>query len=200
MDVPPRKRFDLNSLPKEKDALDKFIQTAPKEILFPIMLQLDPKEIRIICESRNKRVRDVCNSEDFQKAYWEIHRRKLMQREIDVSFKNKEFFLIDDKLNRLKIKINNDGKIKSIVYHANVGIVQNIISLIKSEKGYKLGFPENTLLPVDKKEYSKNIERDWFEKSNYADEKGINEFISEIKDILKNVNYKGKNLLEYVKF
>ena len=201
MELPPRKRFDMSSLPKDKDALDKFIQSAPKEILFPIMLEVDTKEIRIICESKNKKVRDICNSKEFQKVYWQIHRRKLMQGNININVKDEKIILTDEKGNRLLIKTESNGRIKKIEYIANIGLLKYSIFLIKSLKGYKLVFPKDCFIkgPVEK-EYSQSIERDWFIKDKEADQKGVEEFISEVKDVLKQFEYKGEKLSEYVKF
>ena len=45
------------------------MQNLPKEALFNLLLQIEPKEIKIVCLSRNSKVREICNSEYFQEAY-----------------------------------------------------------------------------------------------------------------------------------
>jgi len=62
----------------EENIDPKYISKLDKPALFSLMLELDPREIRIVCYSKNKKVRDVCNSKAFQKAYWDKHRKKLM--------------------------------------------------------------------------------------------------------------------------
>ena len=44
-----------------------------KEEIFQLLLQLEPNEIRIVCFSKNKRVREVCTSKYFRDTYKEKH-------------------------------------------------------------------------------------------------------------------------------
>ena len=40
----------------------EYISKLDKPALFSLMLELDPREIRIVCYSKNKKVRDICNN------------------------------------------------------------------------------------------------------------------------------------------
>ena len=51
------------------------IQNLPKEALFSLLLQIEPVEIKTVCFSRNKKVREICNSEYFRETYKQKYRK-----------------------------------------------------------------------------------------------------------------------------
>ena len=51
------------------------IHELPKEALFTLFLQIEPEEIKTVCFSRNKKVREICNSNYFQQAYGQKYRK-----------------------------------------------------------------------------------------------------------------------------
>tara|TARA_R110001599_G_scaffold108188_2_gene271212 strand:+ start:1220 stop:1459 length:240 start_codon:yes stop_codon:yes gene_type:complete len=53
------------------------IQSLPKEVLFSLFLQVEPKEMRTVCFWKNKKVREICNSKYFQDSYKQKHREVL---------------------------------------------------------------------------------------------------------------------------
>ena len=53
------------------------IQKLPIEALFSLLLQVEPHEFKIVSLSRDKKVREICNSKYFQEAYKEKHREIL---------------------------------------------------------------------------------------------------------------------------
>ncbi len=61
------------------------ITAFPKEVLFNLLLMIEPHEIKTVCQSKNSRVRAICSSDLFQKAYKIKHFKKLMQGKISVS-------------------------------------------------------------------------------------------------------------------
>jgi len=46
------------------------LKNLSKEELFDLILQVDPSEIKFVCQSKNIRVKEICNSEEFKKAYY----------------------------------------------------------------------------------------------------------------------------------
>ena len=51
------------------------IHHLPKEALFTLLLQVEPTEIKTVCFSKNKKVREICNSEYFREAYKQKYRK-----------------------------------------------------------------------------------------------------------------------------
>ena len=51
------------------------IHNLPKEALFSLLLQVEPEEIKTVCFSRNKKVREICNSEYFRETYNQKYRQ-----------------------------------------------------------------------------------------------------------------------------
>jgi hypothetical protein len=46
------------------------IKNLSREELFDLLLQVDPKEIDIVCQSKNLKVREICASDEFKKVYY----------------------------------------------------------------------------------------------------------------------------------
>ena len=115
-------------------------------------------------------------------------------------------FFADEKNNNLHVEIDkNNKKIKRISYIAELETIGNIniLFLTKASGEYTLGALKTHYDPQDpeSKKFISSIHREeWFDDDRFANEKGIKEFISEVKDVLKDFDYKGKNLSEIVKF
>tara|TARA_R110002153_G_scaffold156744_1_gene308693 strand:+ start:399 stop:899 length:501 start_codon:yes stop_codon:yes gene_type:complete len=45
------------------------IHELPKEALFSLFLQIEPEELKTVSFSKNKKVREICNSKYFQEVY-----------------------------------------------------------------------------------------------------------------------------------
>jgi len=65
-------------LKKEEEEKKIDINNLPKEALFQLLLQVEPKEIKIVCHSKNPRVRQICSSGLFQEAYKKKYPKKLL--------------------------------------------------------------------------------------------------------------------------
>ena len=52
----------MNTRSKTKLQLQQDIKLLPKEALFQLLLQVEPREIKIVCYSKNPRVREICSS------------------------------------------------------------------------------------------------------------------------------------------
>ncbi len=77
----------------------------PKEVLFDLLLKVEPHEIDIVCRSKNSRVRAICSSKLFQEAYKLKYPRKLMTGEISVSKQFHEIYIFtDEKGNKITIE------------------------------------------------------------------------------------------------
>tara|TARA_R110001599_G_scaffold96905_4_gene250217 strand:- start:323 stop:907 length:585 start_codon:yes stop_codon:yes gene_type:complete len=50
------------------------IHNLPKEALFILLLQLDPRELKTVALSSNKKIREICSSKYFQEIYKPKHR------------------------------------------------------------------------------------------------------------------------------
>lgn len=78
-----------------------------KEALFNLLLMVEPDEIKIVCHSKNPRVRIICSSPLFQEAYKKKYPRKLMIGKITHSYKDFMdgglYVFIDEKGNQIKI-------------------------------------------------------------------------------------------------
>ena len=58
------------------------IHNLPKEALFSLFLQIEPEEIKTFCLTKNKKVREICNSEYFRETY------KQKYRKVDLSYRD----------------------------------------------------------------------------------------------------------------
>ena len=58
-----RKAYD-NKYPRRAD-----FSLLPKEALFQLLLKIEPEEIKQVCFSKNRKVREICNSNYFQSIY-----------------------------------------------------------------------------------------------------------------------------------
>jgi len=96
---------------KTKKLID--INKLPKEALFNLLLQVEPKEIKIVCRSKNPRVREICNSELFKNAYKEKYPKKLIGDKSYVNFK-KGFIEIIDEITLNAIIISYDVESKEL--------------------------------------------------------------------------------------
>ncbi len=91
------------------------ITALPKEVLFDLLLKVEPHEIDIVCRSKNSRVRAICSSKLFQQAYKKKYPKKLMTGKISMSTSNNFYIFIDEKENEIVIEHEN-GEIYSIEY------------------------------------------------------------------------------------
>ncbi len=83
------------------------ITSLPKEVLFNLLLMIEPHEIGTVCQSKNVRVRAICSSQLFQEAYKKKYPRKLMTGNISVSKDDNIYTFIDEKGNEMKISLAN---------------------------------------------------------------------------------------------
>ena len=91
------------------------ITALPKEVLFNLLLIVEPHEIDIVCRSKNSRVRAICSSRMFQQAYKLKYPRKLMIGKISVNKSGDFYIFTDEKENEIVMEHEN-GKIDSIEY------------------------------------------------------------------------------------
>ena len=82
------------------------ITKLPKEVLFDLLLMVEPHEIGTVCRSKNSRVRAICSSKLFQQAYKKKYPRKLMTGKISVSVKMTYYTFKDEKGNQIIIGDN----------------------------------------------------------------------------------------------
>ena len=64
------------------------IHDLPKEALFSLLLQVDPKEIKIVCLSKIRKVREICNSEYFRETYKQKYRKVVFRGRKDLTEKD----------------------------------------------------------------------------------------------------------------
>ena len=83
------------------------ITSLPKEVLFNLLLMVEPHEIGTVCQSKNVRVRAICSSQLFQEAYKKKYPRKLMTGNISVSKDDNIYTFTDEKDNEIKISMAN---------------------------------------------------------------------------------------------
>lgn len=87
------------------------INNLPKEALFDLLLQVEPREIKIVCYSKNPRVRQICNSGLFKKAYKEKYPKKLIGDQSFANFGKGFIEIVDEKkLNVIRISYDEDSK------------------------------------------------------------------------------------------
>ena len=79
------------------------INSFPKEVLFNLLLMVEPYEIGTVCQSKNTRVRTICSSQLFQEAYKKKYPRKLMTGNISVSKHRDNYTFTDGKGNQIFI-------------------------------------------------------------------------------------------------
>lgn len=91
------------------------ITKLPKEVLFELLLRVEPHEIDIVCRSKNSRVRAICSSQMFQQAYKLKYPKKLMTGKISMSIFTDFYIFTDEKENEIVIEHEN-GEIDSIEY------------------------------------------------------------------------------------
>ena len=104
-----RSKSKKEKLEKEKLENKLDITNLPKEALFNLLLQVEPNEIKIVCLSKNPRVREICNSALFKKAYKEKYPKKLMGDRKFANFGRGFIEIIDEKkLNIIRISYNED--------------------------------------------------------------------------------------------
>ena len=95
------------------------IKYLPKEALFNLLLQLEPREMKIVCGSLNRKVREICQSDLFKKAY--SYKYYLLKGKIEIDedkFNGLKRLILKDEIgNKLDILYKNDGKtISAITY------------------------------------------------------------------------------------
>lgn len=95
------------------------INKLPKPALFNLIMQLEPREMKIVCGSNNSRVREICRSSLFQKAYSQKY--DLLKQPIEIEEDRilglKKINLTDAKGNKLDILYKADEKtIHGITY------------------------------------------------------------------------------------
>jgi hypothetical protein len=186
----------VNKFPKKLD-VNKF----PKEVLFNLLLQVEPNEIKIVCYSKNPNVRKICNSEIFKKAYKEKYPRKLMNGPFDVATNPMDKYsfeimkienvkapiilnIMAKKLGEINyISFNDYSKNYSIILYRKDGKNNMVL------KPYFKYTPKNYNQEI--KEYLQNIEREkWWsfdiknEESVFSEEATM-EFYNEVLDLMK---------------
>ena len=87
----------------------------PKEVLFDLLLMVQPHEIDIVCRSKNSRVRAICSSKLFQQAYKLKYPRKLMTGKISYQMTPRLHIFTDENGNRIHI-LYRDEEIEWLVY------------------------------------------------------------------------------------
>ena len=93
------------------------IKLLPKEALFELLLQVEPNEIKIVCQSKNSKVREICSSKLFQEAYKNKYPKNLLQGKIETEKIGNEITLTDEKGNSIEFGLNRDhNKIISMLY------------------------------------------------------------------------------------
>jgi len=88
------------------------ISKLPKPALFNLIMQLEPREMKIVCGSKNHRVREICESNLFRKAYSQKY--DLLKQPIEIEedriMGSKKLNLTDVEGNVLEVLYKNDGK------------------------------------------------------------------------------------------
>ena len=64
------------------------IHNLPKEALFSLLLQIEPEEIKTVCFWKNKKVREISNSEYFRETYKKKYRKVSFRKRKNLSEKD----------------------------------------------------------------------------------------------------------------
>jgi hypothetical protein len=109
-----RPRSEIHEIPDVAKRMD--IGSLPKEVLFELLLKVDPHEISVVCHSKNRNVRAICSSKLFQETYKKKH-YKLMGGNIlaKYDYENRKYIFRDEIGNQIKIS-EERGEITSIEY------------------------------------------------------------------------------------
>ena len=216
MEVPPKKKFGKIDVP-----------SLPKEVIFQLLLQLEPHEIKEVCFSKNYKVRKVCNSGIFQEAYKNKH-YGLLKGKIYSKYdlKTGDIFLKDEEGNTLEIKFDpNDKKMTDIkytpfkqkYYHT---IYRNFdlrsfgpllissslsdafgLSLFLDRENYVDDEYFNYQVHNEQREFLEYINREkWAKKEKtgyFMTSEGKKDFMEEVVEIFKKIPVGDKNLLDY---
>jgi len=94
------------------------ITLLPKEVLFNLLLQVQPNEIGVVCTSKNSNVRTICKSKLFQDEYKKKFPKKLLTGKIkkDYDYENRTYIFTDENGNRIKIYLDRHGETDVIEY------------------------------------------------------------------------------------
>jgi hypothetical protein len=113
------------------------IKTLPKEILFELLLKIEPHEISIVCRSKNSSIRAICSSKLFQETYKKKYPKKLMIGKIKhvYDYQKHTYIFTDETGNKIKILYENDV-IEGIEYIPFKQVYPS--TYIKSEKDFVL--------------------------------------------------------------
>ncbi len=84
------------------------IKYLPKEALFNLLLQVEPREIKIVCGSLNRKVREICQSDLFKEAYKKKYPKKLLGKIIDAYKDSVKTIYYDEKGNSIEINHTSD--------------------------------------------------------------------------------------------
>ena len=102
---------------RAKKQFETGIHTLPKEVLINLLMFLEPSEIRLICQSDNPKIREICASPVFRQAYAQKYPKKLLRGRVDVTGQGKSSFEITGRHDdTIYVRRKSDGEIRSIKF------------------------------------------------------------------------------------
>ncbi len=155
------------------------INSFPKEVLFNLLLKVEPHEIGTVCQSKNSRVRAICSSQLFQAAYKLKYPRKLMTGKINVSVKMTYYTFTDEKGNQIII---GDNIIQYVPKKQVYPSTDKLIDFISKENPIMIHLEKSD----NTGEYEMMIGREdlYYNPDLQNEERIINAFNQEVKEFL----------------
>lgn len=178
--------------------LEKNIKKLPKEALFQLLLQVEPKEIKIVCHSKNPRVREICSSKLFQEAYKKKYPKKLLKFYYEYHNDSEgegAIGLIGRNRDQIQILYDSNNKeLKHIffipynqIYHSTV-IPENYSKKKTNLKLKEYSPMEILLLKEDNGEFNLHIGRENMVLTSVKDqEKFLKNYNQEVKEFLQSI-------------
>ena len=195
----------------EKIRLDEekssYISKLPKEVIFTLLLQLELDELRVVCFSKNPKIREICTSEIFQKAYIEKFPKKLIHDPVTIAINPTNPYYFEIMQNKPLVILEvfaKPNKINTMTYRPydkNFMIVfyeRDGRNYIRIEPKFNY-VPENYNQEV--KEFLHSIERgEWWspdiqDEKSLLTEKATMEFYNQAIDIMKDKVNEKYNLI-----
>jgi len=162
------------------------IKYLPKEALFNLLLQLEPREMKIVCGSLNRKVREICKGDLFKKAYHDKY--DLLKGKINKEYGENEIILTDALGNKIQIFYDEtDADIQTIEFTPFKQIYPSTFRKNYNEYELRKSNPLTMVMSADNKLY---IGRDFMSEVFTIEDENrfLNNYNKEVKEFLQYIN------------
>ena len=162
------------------------IKYLPKEALFNLLLQLEPREMKIVCGSLNRKVREICKGDLFKKAYHDKY--DLLKGKFIKEYGENEVILTDELGNKIQIFYGEtDTDIQAIEFTPFKQIYPSTFRKNYNEYELRKSNPLTIVMSADNKLY---IGRDFMSEVLTIEDENrfLNNYNKEVKEFLQYIN------------